>query len=562
MEDPSGETRYDYDDADRLVRVTDPDNAVVRYGYDTDGRRTSLQSEAGTIGYAYNAAGALLDVTHPGGGHTRYGYDLAGNQTSAVLPNATREQRTYDDRDRVVRIRHLRPDDSVIGDYAYTLSPTGQRVAVQEHGGRAVTYRYDPLTRLVGEEATEPGASDIETSYTYDAVGNRLTRTAGSTSTDYTYDANDRLLTEGATAYDYDTNGNLVRRSDGSQSRSFMYDAMNHLRSTSSGAETAQFRYDADGNRIASTAGGKTTKYLLDTAGPLSRVVQERPDDGSPAAGYVFGNELLSQQRGTDTSYYQHDAAGSTRALTNAGGNVTDTYDYDAFGNDAGTSGSTANDIRYAGEQLEPQLGTYNLRARHYDPATGRFVSLDPQRTGDLELPVAQHKYLYAGSDPVNRTDPTGRDFSLGGLSVGLSIGFDLASIALPTFFGSATPIVDPSGHATPGGNLGQGRRAAAAFLKTFPPGTCGAVMAGPVEAFEMVMGDFASATIGQHYRDVAASLAQPATPQALMDIAVVETAYWNQQTGWAWVIGASVPAWLRYGILYYSAWNLGIAGF
>jgi RHS repeat-associated protein len=62
----------------------------------------------------------------------------------------------------------------------------------------------------------------------------------------------------------------------------------------------------------------------------------------------------------------------------------------------------------YRGEQYDPDLGLYYLRARYYDPLTGRFLSRDPN-AGYIDLPKTLHKYLYAGGDPVNGFDPTGR---------------------------------------------------------------------------------------------------------------------------------------------------------
>jgi RHS repeat-associated protein len=61
----------------------------------------------------------------------------------------------------------------------------------------------------------------------------------------------------------------------------------------------------------------------------------------------------------------------------------------------------------FGGEQLEPSLGLYNLRARNYDPAVGRFLGRDPFE-GRLADPGSLSPYLYAHADPVNTTDPTG----------------------------------------------------------------------------------------------------------------------------------------------------------
>ncbi len=84
-------------------------------------------------------------------------------------------------------------------------------------------------------------------------------------------------------------------------------------------------------------------------------------------------------------------------------------YDYDAFGNKINSTGSTPNNYLYRGEQYDSDLGLYYLRARYYNPTTGRFMSRDPE-DGRKWDPKTLHKYLYASADPVNRKDPTGRD--------------------------------------------------------------------------------------------------------------------------------------------------------
>ena len=56
----------------------------------------------------------------------------------------------------------------------------------------------------------------------------------------------------------------------------------------------------------------------------------------------------------------------------------------------------------------ENRGGAYRW-ARYYNSLTGRFLSRDPE-AGRPADPKTLHKYLYAGGDPVNRIDPTGRD--------------------------------------------------------------------------------------------------------------------------------------------------------
>jgi RHS repeat-associated protein len=90
-------------------------------------------------------------------------------------------------------------------------------------------------------------------------------------------------------------------------------------------------------------------------------------------------------------------------------GAVTDSYEYDAFGNSFTVSGTTPNNYLYRGEQYDSDLGLYYLRARYYNPLMGRFMSRDPNE-GTPFIPASFHKYLYVGGDPVNLIDPRGRE--------------------------------------------------------------------------------------------------------------------------------------------------------
>jgi RHS repeat-associated protein len=87
---------------------------------------------------------------------------------------------------------------------------------------------------------------------------------------------------------------------------------------------------------------------------------------------------------------------------------VTDSYEYDAFGNSFTKQGATPNNYLYRGEQFDSDLGLYYLRARYYNPNSGRFMSRDPE-DGKAKDPKTLHKYLYAGGDPINAVDPTGK---------------------------------------------------------------------------------------------------------------------------------------------------------
>lgn len=100
------------------------------------------------------------------------------------------------------------------------------------------------------------------------------------------------------------------------------------------------------------------------------------------------------------------------RALTDQSGAVTDTYDYDAFGNLIHSTGTTPNTYLFSGKQFDPDLHLYYNRARYLNVSTGRFWTMDSFEGKD-ESPASLHKYFYAGADSVNKLDPSGQDFSI-----------------------------------------------------------------------------------------------------------------------------------------------------
>jgi RHS repeat-associated protein len=151
-----------------------------------------------------------------------------------------------------------------------------------------------------------------------------------------------------------------------------------------------------------------------------SQVIEEVAG-GAVQREYTYGLQRISQNQVISSTWtpsiYGYDGGGNVRQLTNMAGTATDTYNYDAFGNLLNKTGTTPNNYLYRGEQYDPDLGLYCLRARYYNPQTGRFLSRDPEDGKPFD-PKSLHKYLYAGGDPVNRLDPSGRGYLVEGGSV------------------------------------------------------------------------------------------------------------------------------------------------
>lgn len=162
--------------------------------------------------------------------------------------------------------------------------------------------------------------------------------------------------------------------------------------------------------------------------GPLSQVSAEYKADGTVIASYTYADDLVSMTRSSESFYYHFDGLGSTRQLTDSSAAVTDTFDYDAFGNLIARTGVTENTFLFAGQTLDASIAFLHLRARYYQPEVGRFTSVDSY-AGEANSPVTFHKYLYAGNDPLDMVDPRGTEFELNSIATSMAISGTLNTI-------------------------------------------------------------------------------------------------------------------------------------
>jgi RHS repeat-associated protein len=134
---------------------------------------------------------------------------------------------------------------------------------------------------------------------------------------------------------------------------------------------------------------------------------------------YTYGSDLISEDQWTGSTrtltFYGYDGHGNVRYLTDTNAAVTDTYDYDAFGNLIAQSDITPNNYLYCGEQFDADLDLYYNRTQYLDADSGRFWTKD-EFDGSRGEPLSLHKYLYAGIDPVNASDPNGNETLFGAL--------------------------------------------------------------------------------------------------------------------------------------------------
>jgi RHS repeat-associated protein len=429
-----GTVNYSYDSLDRLTTKATPEGTLSYTYYPTGKVETIVSSNpnGASVAYTYddlNRLSTVADNRLPGNNTTTYTYDPASNLATATYPNGLQSTFTYDPLNRLTAMA------TPVSSYSYTLGPTGNRTAGTEGTGRTLNWSYDGIYRLTNEAVSaDPDTVNGSIAYGLDPVGNRLSKTSsvtGVNSGSFGYNADDEVSSE-----TYDNNGNTLSTGG----KTFAYDSENHLTSMNGGA--VSIVYDAFGNRVAKTVNGITTKYLVeDDVNPTGYPqVLDELTNGVVTCIYTYGLQRISQDQIVEgawtPSVYGYDGEGSVRQLTNSAGAVTDTYNYDAFGNLLNSTGTTPNNYLYRGEQYDPDLGLYYLRARYYNPLTGRFMSRDPE-DGKAKDPKTLHKYLYAGGDPVNAKDPTGR----GIVSYAIELGEDIKTVTALRLTGYAVCV-------------------------------------------------------------------------------------------------------------------------
>jgi RHS repeat-associated protein len=449
MRDATGTTFYNYDGRGQLSTKQTP-FGTLSYSYYATGSlaRTWSSNVSGVdTSYAYDEQNRLATVTDPNLGNTTYSYDEVGNLKSVNYPNAIKHQYTYNVLNRLDLLIDRSPTNTIINCWKYHSTGAGQRTWVEEFDHRTAWYTYDNLGRLKTEAVTGSiqDGKNGNVSYSYDNVGNRLSRTSslsGLVNQSFSYDANDRLNGD-----QYDANGNtksapasqppVTPQQPGAGGSPLnaqqilgtdSYDSENRLTQRNGNNGSVTLLYDGDGNRVQQTVNGQTTTYLVDDRNPTgyAQVVEEIVN-GVVNHTYTYGHDLISQDQVDPASnnwhatFYAYDGHGNVRFLTNESGQVTDTYVFDAFGTLITATGTTNNRYLYTGEQFDPNLGLYYLRARLMNPLTGRFWSMDSYEGSESD-PASLHKYLYTSADPANGADPSGHEITLTGTQVTAAI--------------------------------------------------------------------------------------------------------------------------------------------
>jgi RHS repeat-associated protein len=296
-------------------------------------------------------------------------------------------------------------------------------------------YLYDHFGRVTeGTAEYVSGSNHKLQRHTYDAFGNMTSMNTvvnGATTVARTIgvSSSTNRLTTSPFAAAYDSAGNL--KLYGSQET--LFDSQSMLRTTSgvpgaAGSPQIDYYYTADDERIwQHNRSANTSRWTV--RGLDQKVLREYTTTGSPTAqtwtffkDYVYrGSAAIAAVTPSGTTHFGLDHLGSTRVTTNASRAIVHRTDYYPFGEEA--TALNPETKQYTGHERDylGGTGTQNanyldyMHARFYTPIVGRFLSPDPVLNVNrhLQKPQGWNRYAYVENNPINATDPTGREIYL-----------------------------------------------------------------------------------------------------------------------------------------------------
>lgn len=352
--------------------------------------------------YTYGNNNELREVRIPGLGAITIPDYTWNRPAKMTFPGGTQRTYGYDALMRLNTLTATDPGGNPLLDYAYTYDEVGNIVTkATEHG--MYGYDYDASSRLT--DVDNPVLENE--SYTYDDVGNRLT--SADVSGTWNYNENNELLGFADVEYDYDDNGNLTEvRIAGEMVWTYVYDAANRLVhiEDGTGSINADYYYDPFGRRLWKDVGGGRTYFFYSDEG----LIGEYDETGAEIKTYgykpdsTWTTDPLFLKEGGSYYFYQNDHLGTPQKLVGVNGAVVWSAIYTAFGEADVQVETVTNNLRFPGQFYDNETGLHYNYFRYYDPRIGRYVSADPigLDSGDVNL------YGYVRNNPLNQSDPSG----------------------------------------------------------------------------------------------------------------------------------------------------------
>ena len=457
---------YEYDLNDNLVKLTDRNRKVTTYKHDALNRVTEVTRSNGTkTEVSYDAEDHITKIVNTCGSCGKvistyeYKYNDQGyvvGETATELEAGTRKTPSWEDwynwgdtqkETDKADCEHQEKEIQTTRTYEYDDNWELTRCTEKAEGGKKTVhnYTYDKIGNRTSYEKIEDGVSKAKYNYKYNDSNQLIKRT------------NAKIWGDPGTTYSYDKDGNLIQECDKTNSAdpvTYEYTAENRLAVVKQGGTVLMAAmYDGDNNRVfeldntykwedcygdevlipanqrtedgnspkeqlaslvkgGSNAKGYTlTEYINDINRENTEVLAEYGADEKVRQAYTYGEsgigERVSVDKSEESSYYLYDGRNSVTGILTDTANLTNSYQYDSYGNLTSGTADGVNYYGYNGESTNVKTGLQYLRARYYNAENGTFTTEDSD-LGTTENPLTRNRYDYTTNNPLNYSDPTG----------------------------------------------------------------------------------------------------------------------------------------------------------
>ncbi|WP_141699480.1 RHS repeat domain-containing protein, partial [Candidatus Marithrix sp. Canyon 246] len=413
--------KHRYDSFGRLTQTSSLMNGQtysLNTQYDHYGRVAALTYPTGfAVLHEYNDYG-YLSIVRNANNNTQYWQaktmNARGQLEEQQFGNGLSTQKTYDPLTGFLQTIKI---DSV-QDLSYKFDALGNLLERNKGFNLTEKFSYDGLNRLTRTQII--GGKIVNISY--DEIGNILSKTGVGM---YAYGANNAgphaVTSAGGITYTYDAVGNRISNSNGQQ---IQYSSYNKPTLISQGTTELSFKYNPDRARYQQTivSNGQITELLY-----LGKLYEQETSSGvTQYKHHIFAGDkavavhIDDSNNTSKTSYLHRDHLGSVESLTDEKGTLDTSLSFDAWGQRRSEKWDTLSQQEiidlvnntslrrgFTGHEHLDEVNLIHMNGRVYDPVLGRFLSADPviQSPGNMQ---SLNRYSYVLNNPLSYSDPSG----------------------------------------------------------------------------------------------------------------------------------------------------------